>query len=112
LVGHSLGGAIAIEVAGQLNGTVSSLSHVCPASMPGGDLNSEYLGGFVSARRARDLRETAKLLFANSDMVSRDMLEDLINTKRLDGAHGVESELRRALCYQILGLSSIRKCRP
>ncbi|MEL7130314.1 MAG: acetoin dehydrogenase dihydrolipoyllysine-residue acetyltransferase subunit [Pseudomonadota bacterium] len=94
LVGHSLGGAIAIEVAGQLNGVVSSLSLVCPASLPGGDLNSTYLDGFVSARRARDLREPAKLLFANEDMVSRDMLEDLIKTKRLDGAEAALTKIK------------------
>ncbi|MEM9669097.1 MAG: acetoin dehydrogenase dihydrolipoyllysine-residue acetyltransferase subunit [Pseudomonadota bacterium] len=97
VVGHSLGGAIAIEVAAQLQSNVSSLNLICPAGMPGGRINRDYLDSFVAARRARDLREPAKLLFANSDMVSRDMLEDLIKTKRLDGAEAALTAIKNNL---------------
>ena len=86
LVGHSLGGAIAAEVAARTGSRVKGLGLVCPASMPGGSINADYLDAFVSARRSRDLREPAKNLFADESFVTRDMLEDLIKAKRLDGA--------------------------
>ena len=86
LIGHSFGGAIGVEVAARLRERVTGLGLICPAAMPGGDLNSDYLDAFVSARRARDLREPVRLLFSNEDFVTRDILEDLIRAKRIDGA--------------------------
>ncbi|MEM6625960.1 MAG: acetoin dehydrogenase dihydrolipoyllysine-residue acetyltransferase subunit [Pseudomonadota bacterium] len=95
IVGHSLGGAVALEVARRKS--VTSLGLVCPAAAPGGSINGDYLDAFVSARRARDLREPAKLLFANADMVTRDMLDDLIKAKRLDGAEAALGAMKDAL---------------
>ena len=86
LAGHSLGGAIAAEVAARAGDRVKGLGLVCPAAMPGGSINEDYLDAFVSARRSKDLREPAKNLFADVSFVTRDMLEDLIKAKRLDGA--------------------------
>ncbi len=87
LVGHSLGGAVATQLALTLGaGRVAGLGLVCPAAAPGGTINGDYIGTFLSARRARDLRGPAMQLFADPDMVTRDMLEDLIRARRLDGA--------------------------
>lgn len=97
LVGHSLGGAIATYVALKLGDRVSGLGLVCPAAAPGGQINSDYLNAFVSASRARDLRAPAKQLFADPDMVTRDMLEDLIRAKRLDGAEAALGAVRDGL---------------
>ncbi|MEM8633816.1 MAG: acetoin dehydrogenase dihydrolipoyllysine-residue acetyltransferase subunit [Pseudomonadota bacterium] len=86
LVGHSFGGAVAIEVAAKLKGRVDGLGLVCPAGLAGGRLNNAYLEQFVAAKRAKDLREPAKQLFADPGFVTRELLEDLIKAKRLDGA--------------------------
>ncbi|MEO0549710.1 MAG: acetoin dehydrogenase dihydrolipoyllysine-residue acetyltransferase subunit [Pseudomonadota bacterium] len=86
LAGHSLGGAIAIEVSLRLGERVKSLALVCPACVPGGQLNEEYLDAFVSAKRARDLRGPAAQLFADPKFVTKDLLEGLVKSKRLDGA--------------------------
>lgn len=86
LVGHSLGGAVATAVTLELGERVAGLGLVCPAALPGTEINAGYLDAFVAARRARDLREPARQLFADPDMVTRDMLEELIKAKRLDGA--------------------------
>lgn len=94
IVGHSLGGAIAVEVAARLGSRVKSVGLVCPAAMAGGSLNDEYLDAFVSARRARDLREPARQLFQNADMVTRDMLEGLVKAKRLDGAQAALAAIK------------------
>ncbi|MEO0981300.1 MAG: acetoin dehydrogenase dihydrolipoyllysine-residue acetyltransferase subunit [Pseudomonadota bacterium] len=97
LVGHSLGGALAVECASRLGDRVAALGLVCPAALPGGAVNGDYLDAFVAARRARDLREPAKLLFADPEMVSRDMLEDLIRAKRLDGAEAALGAIKDGL---------------
>lgn len=86
LVGHSLGGALAIEVSARLGARVAALGLICPAGISPTNLNTDYLDSFVSARRARDLREPVSQLFANPEMVTRSMLDDLVKAKRLDGA--------------------------
>lgn len=97
LVGHSLGGSVAIDVASRSNAHITALALVCPAGLPGGEVNAGYIEDFVAARRARDLREPAKLLFADESMASRDMLEDLIRAKRLDGAKEALTAIGEAL---------------
>lgn len=84
--GHSLGGAVATALAAESAERLAALLLICPAAMPGSALNTDYLDAFLAARRARDLRAPAALLFANADLVSRDMLETLLKAKRLDGA--------------------------
>ncbi len=86
LAGHSLGGAVVLSLASRLEGRLASLNLVCPAGMPGGALNADYLNGFIEARRARDLRPWAELLFADAKLVTKDLLEELVRAKRLDGA--------------------------
>lgn len=86
LVGHSLGGAVALAVASIDSNRVAGLGLVCPAAMPGGEINQSYLDTFVEARRTRDLRAAVSLLFENPDLATRDMLDELIKMKRLDGA--------------------------
>lgn len=97
LVGHSLGGAIATEVAVRMNDQITGLGLVCPAAMPGGVLSNEYLDGFVSAKRARDLRKPVQMLFQDPSMASRDMLDSLAKMKRLDGAQEALTKIKDGL---------------
>ncbi|MCG8442395.1 MAG: acetoin dehydrogenase dihydrolipoyllysine-residue acetyltransferase subunit [Caulobacterales bacterium] len=94
LGGHSLGGAVAVELALRRGDRLAGLALICPAAMPGGRLSGEYLDAFVSARRARDLRAPVASLFADPAMVTRDMLEELIKSKRLDGAQEALSAIK------------------
>lgn len=55
LVGHSLGGAIAMEIARASRSRVKSLSLISSAGL-GPDINMEYIEGFVSAASRRDLK--------------------------------------------------------
>jgi pyruvate dehydrogenase E2 component (dihydrolipoamide acetyltransferase) len=86
LGGHSLGGAVACHVSSVLAECVKGLILVAPAAMPGGTLSNEYIDGFLSARRTRDMKAPVSLLFEDQRMVTRDMLEQLVRFKRLDGA--------------------------
>jgi pyruvate dehydrogenase E2 component (dihydrolipoamide acetyltransferase) len=85
LVGHSLGGATAFELALSRPEHVKSLTLIAPVGF-GLEINMEYIEGFMRASRPRQLRPFVEQLFANPALVSRKMLDDIISYKRLDGA--------------------------
>ncbi len=84
LVGHSLGGAIAIEAARQGGGKVRSLTLISPAGL-GPEINNDYIQGFVGAASRRDLKPVVENLFADPGKVTRQLVDDLLKYKRLDG---------------------------
>ena len=84
LVGHSMGGGVAAQLAVDAPQRVRSVALVSPAGM-GDEVNSGYTEGFVNAQSRRDLKPVVELLFADAGLVSRQMLDDLLKYKRLDG---------------------------
>jgi pyruvate dehydrogenase E2 component (dihydrolipoamide acetyltransferase) len=84
LVGHSMGGAIAVSFAGSHPDRVASLTLIAPAGL-GPEINGEFIDGFVKAERRRDAQEVLRLLVHDPDLVSRAMVEDVLRYKRLDG---------------------------
>ena len=85
LVGHSMGAAVAMSVAVATPGRVRSLALLAPAGL-GQEINTGYLRGFVAAQSRRELKPHAEQLFADPALVTRDLLENLLKFKRLDGA--------------------------
>jgi pyruvate dehydrogenase E2 component (dihydrolipoamide acetyltransferase) len=85
LVGHSLGAAVAMAVAAAVPTRVRSLALLAPAGL-GPEANVEYLRGFVAAQSRRELKPHVEKLFADPALVTRDLLENLLRFKRLDGA--------------------------
>ena len=88
LVGHSLGGGVALLAAGHPN--VASLTIIAPVGL-GKEINTDFLEGFLSAKRRKALQPVLEQLVADPGLISRDMLEDVLKFKRLDG---VEPALR------------------
>ncbi len=84
LVGHSMGGAIALHFASWQPDRVASLTLIAPASL-GKEINADFITGFVSAQRRREMQEVLTLLVHDPAMVSRQMVEDVLRYKRLDG---------------------------
>jgi pyruvate dehydrogenase E2 component (dihydrolipoamide acetyltransferase) len=84
LVGHSLGGAVAIEAARQSPALVRSLTLLAPAGL-GPEINADYIAGFVAAASRRELKPVVENLFADPGKVTRQLVEDLLKYKRLDG---------------------------
>jgi pyruvate dehydrogenase E2 component (dihydrolipoamide acetyltransferase) len=85
LVGHSLGAAVAVEIALVAPDRVAALTLIAPAGF-GREINQEFIEGFIGETRARKLRPVLEMLVADPKMVSGDMVEEVLKFKRLDGA--------------------------
>jgi pyruvate dehydrogenase E2 component (dihydrolipoyllysine-residue acetyltransferase) len=84
LAGHSLGGAVAMRLALDRPQRVRSVTLVASAGL-GPEINMDYVQGFINARRRKDLKPVVQLLFADPALASRELLDDLLKFKRLDG---------------------------
>ncbi|MFC6066244.1 acetoin dehydrogenase dihydrolipoyllysine-residue acetyltransferase subunit [Streptomyces ochraceiscleroticus] len=84
LVGHSLGGAVVTAAAAAAPDRVRSLTLVSPAGY-GPEIDADYLRGFASAGTRRELRPHLLKLFADPGLVNRQLVDDLLKYKRLDG---------------------------
>ncbi len=84
LVGHSMGGAVALNLALNEPHRVASLTLVAPAAL-GPEINHGYITGFIAAARRKEMKPLLQQLFADPELVSRDMVNDILKFKRLDG---------------------------
>jgi pyruvate dehydrogenase E2 component (dihydrolipoamide acetyltransferase) len=84
LVGHSLGGLIAASVALRDPRRALSLTLVDSVGL-GEEINGEYLRGFIEAGSRRELKPALELLFADTSQVTRQLVEDVLRYKRIDG---------------------------
>lgn len=92
LVGHSMGGAISIRAAIDQPGRVKSLALISSAGL-GPDINSDYLDGFVAAASRRDLKPLLEQLFDDPSLVNRQLVDDVLKYKRIDGVEVALREL-------------------
>ncbi len=95
LVGHSMGGAIAMQMAAEHPDKVKSLTLICSAGL-GSEIGS-YVDGYVAAQGRKDLKPVLEQLFADKSLVSRQLVDDVLKYKRLDGVEGVLKSLATAL---------------
>ena len=95
LVGHSLGGAIAMRMAVDSPGRVRSLALIGSAGL-GPEINSGYIDAFVTAGSRRD-SSRCSTLFARKDLVSRQLVDDVLKYKRLDGVNEALKKLSSSL---------------
>jgi len=91
LVGHSFGAAVAAAAAARSPARVRSLTLVAPAGF-GPDVDAEYLRGFAAAKSRRELKPLVGRLFADESLVTRQLVDDLLRYKRIDG---VDAALQR-----------------
>ena len=92
LVGHSLGGAIAAQMAVDHPDRVESLALIASAGL-GDEIDTGYTEGFVAAQSRRDLKPLVEQLFARPELVTRQLLDDILKYKRLDGVSELLSDL-------------------
>lgn len=84
VVGHSMGGAVALKLAALAPGRVASLALAAPAGF--GPVTMAYIDGFIAAERRKDMKPVLEMLFAATDLVTTDMINDVLKSKRADGA--------------------------
>lgn len=96
LAGHSMGGLVALTVAEQAPARVVSLTLIASASL-GADINGDYLQGFADANNRNALKPQLVQLFSDPALVTRQMLEDMLKFKRLEGVDQALRQLNGAL---------------
>lgn len=95
LVGHSLGAAVALRTALDRPAHVASVTLICPAGL-GTEIDEAFTLDFITASRRKQLEPVLAKLFVDASLVSRDMMEDLLRFKRLDGAREALTAIQTA----------------
>jgi pyruvate dehydrogenase E2 component (dihydrolipoamide acetyltransferase) len=85
IVGHSLGAAVAFQTLKDHPDRVASLVGVAPSGL-GDKVNGEFIEGFISAEKRKDVKAALQLLIADPELVSAQMIEGVQRFKRLEGA--------------------------
>ena len=96
LAGHSMGGLVASELALSAPDRVVSLALVAPVGL-GDEINADYIEGFIAARTRRELKPVLQLLFADPDLVTRQLVDEVLRYKRLDGVEDALRSLQESL---------------
>jgi pyruvate dehydrogenase E2 component (dihydrolipoamide acetyltransferase) len=89
--GHSMGGAVAGSLATSNPDRVESLVLIASVGL-GEEINADYIEGFIAANRRKEMRSVLGLLFADPELVNRQLVNAIIRFKRLDG---VDEALRK-----------------
>ncbi len=90
LVGHSLGGAVVLELCRSRPDLCISATLLASAGL-GAEINADYVDGFIESERRRQLKPHLENLFADPSLVTRQLVNDVLKFKRLDG---VDAALR------------------
>jgi len=96
LAGHSLGAAVAAQLALDAPDRVASLTLIAPAGF-GPDVNMDYIDGFVRAAGKKDLKPVLAQLFADESLVTRSLVDGVLRYKRLDGVGDLLAALAAAV---------------
>jgi pyruvate dehydrogenase E2 component (dihydrolipoamide acetyltransferase) len=94
LVGHSMGAAIAAQMALDHPRRVASIALIAAAGL-GPEIDPGYTEGFVTASSRRELKPVLEQLFAKPELVSRQMVDDVLKYKRMDGVPELLGALSR-----------------
>ncbi|WP_191058109.1 acetoin dehydrogenase dihydrolipoyllysine-residue acetyltransferase subunit [Geminicoccus harenae] len=96
LAGHSMGGGVSLYLATHHPDRVASATLLAPAGL-GPDISMEYINGFIEASRRKKLEPILQMLVAKPEMVTGDMVEDVLKFKRLDGVDAALKKVRDAV---------------
>ena len=99
LVGHSMGGAIALTLARNHPERVHSLALIGSAGL-GTEIDGSYLEGFVASQKRKDLKPHLQKLFSNPALITRQFVEDVLRFKRIDGVKPALESIANQFCTQ------------
>jgi pyruvate dehydrogenase E2 component (dihydrolipoamide acetyltransferase) len=93
IVGHSLGGAIAILLAERLGQQrCASLTCIAPLGL-NAEVNSDFLEQYLTAERRRPVKAVLQMLVKKPDLITKEMVEDFQKYKRLEGTMAAMSAI-------------------
>ncbi len=96
LLGHSLGGALAIALADIRGRKIASLSAIAPAGL-GPEIDADALGGIVRATRVESLAPWLRRLTATPEGISDDYARAAMSSRSDPALRAVQSEMTAAL---------------
>jgi pyruvate dehydrogenase E2 component (dihydrolipoamide acetyltransferase) len=96
LVGHSLGGALSLALAGAHPERVASLTLIAPGGL-GPEINMGFIDGLSRAQRRKEVKDALEQLVADPSTISRSMVEDVLKYKRVDGVAEALTSIAAAL---------------
>lgn len=96
IVAHSMGGGVALALASARPELVRSMVLLAPMGL-GPRINDQYLRDFIAAEKHRDIRGVLQTLFADPDLVSRPMIDEVQKYKRVDGVAEALERIRSAI---------------
>ncbi len=97
LLGHSMGAAVAMAAAVETPQRVASLTIVDAAGLSDVLDGGTYIEEFISAERRKDMKPVLQKLFANPSLVTREMINETLKYKRLEGVSEALTALARAV---------------
>ena len=86
---------LACRVAKAAPARVASITLIGSAGL-GSEIDGDYLEGFISAERRKDLKPHVEKLFSDPALVTRQLVNDLLAFKRIDGVTAALSTVRDA----------------
>ncbi len=92
LVGHSMGGGIALAMALRYPDRLLSCTLIASAAL-GSEIDADYIDGVVKAERRKQLKPYLERLFANPNLVTRQLVDDVLKFKRVDGVRAALTTL-------------------
>jgi len=84
LVGHSLGGSVAAQLASENPSRVYSLTLISSLG-PGTRVQPDFLESFLKAGRRKAMKACLTRLVADPEMITRDLVENVLRVKRIEG---------------------------
>jgi pyruvate dehydrogenase E2 component (dihydrolipoamide acetyltransferase) len=96
LVGHSMGGALALALAAAHPERVASLTLIAPGGL-GHEINMGFITGLAGAQRRKEVKEALEQLVVDPAAISRSMVEEVLKYKRLDGVAEALAAIAAAL---------------
>ncbi len=95
IVGHSMGGAIALVLAGRMPQRIASITLIASAGL-GPEINGTFIDGYVKIQRRREAQQVLAAVVHDPSLVSRAMIEETLRYRRLDGVQAALDTIARA----------------
>jgi pyruvate dehydrogenase E2 component (dihydrolipoamide acetyltransferase) len=96
LVGHSLGGAVALAILQDHPNRVASVTGLAPVGL-GEAVNNAFIRSYITAEKRRDVKAVLQKLFADPELISAAMIEGVQRFKRLEGARAALEQIANTI---------------